>query len=70
MKTTIFWVVSPTTEFVHKLCTNDCKTAILTFRTLQKMNDVPSDLTLCTNECATTFLNGMVFSNGELFKRA
>lgn len=69
MKIISFWVVSPTTQFVHQLCTNDCQAALIAVRTLRQMNDMPSNLTLCTNECATNFRNGIVFNNGKLYKR-
>lgn len=69
MKSVLYWVVSPTTQFVHRLCTNDCKAAIIAVRTMRQMNDMPSDLTLCTNECATNFRNGIVFMDGKLYKR-
>lgn len=69
MKNVLFWVVSPTTQFVHQLCTNDCQAALIAVRALRQMNDMPSDLTLCTNECATNFRNGIVFMDGKLYKR-
>ena len=69
MKSIIFWAVSPSRNFVHQLCTNDCIAANMAVRALRQMNDMPTDLTLCTNECATNFRNGMVFMDGKLYKR-
>ena len=69
MKPIIFWAVSPSRNFVHRLCTNDCIAANMAVRALRQMNDMPTDLALCTNECATNFRNGMVFNNGKLYKR-
>jgi len=65
MKKVRFWIVSPSERLVIQESSNLASARI----ELNEWRKTVHDATICTNECSTTFLNGMVFMDGKLYKR-